>query len=64
MSGGTANDASAMGGVYLRQGSATAAATLTSIDNIAVAVTVPEPASAIMLIGAMAYVGATVRRRS
>lgn len=60
--GGT--DATAMAAVYLRQGSATAAATLSSVDNIAVAIAIPEPATAMMFATAAACFGACLRRRS
>jgi len=51
-------DATSIAGVYLRQGSATAAATLAEVDNIAVRGDVPEPAALGLLaaaIGAFAF---------
>jgi len=60
---GTANDAVSMAAVYLRQGTAANAGTLSSVDNIAVAI-IPEPATAIMFVAAVACLGTGLRRRS
>lgn len=58
------SDATAMAAVYLRQGTAANAATLASVDNIAVAITVPEPATAVLFAAVAACFGVGYRRRA